>query len=224
MSKPNDCIVLLSGGQDSATCLAWSLGQFNTIYTISFDYGQRHRAELECSKKLSKLAGCKKHYEVPISSLPFLGGSALLSKGDISAHHEKSDELPASFVPGRNMLFLTIAGALAFQLEVKNLITGTCQTDFSGYPDCRDQSIKAVGVALFLCLNSDITIHTPLMWKTKAETVLMMKGLEKLDWYKNTMTCYEGQNPPCGKCPACILRAKGFKEAGIIDPVIGGDY
>jgi len=219
----NKGLVLLSGGQDSATCLAWSSIQFDQVYTMSFNYGQRHVAELECSKILSEKAGAVKHYEVPVSSLKYLAEngsfSALLGKGDISTNHPSRDDLPASFVPGRNYIFLGLAGALASQLGIKNIITGVCQTDFSGYPDCRDLSIKAIQVALFLCLDFNLTIHTPLMWKTKAETVMMMRDLGKFGWYKHTMTCYEGQSPPCGKCPACLLRAKGFKEVGFADPI-----
>lgn len=220
----NSCLLLLSGGQDSATCLALASDLFKKVYTISFDYGQRHYTELEHSKKLSILAECEAHYEVPISSFSYLANhglsSTLLSDGDISGPHEKNPELPASFVPGRNYIFLGLAGALSFQLGIKNIITGVCQTDFSGYPDCRDLSIKAIQNALSLCLDYKITIHTPLMWKTKAETVLMMKGLGKLEWYVDTMTCYEGKFPPCMKCPACKLRTKGFEESGVEDPLV----
>jgi 7-cyano-7-deazaguanine synthase len=215
------CLVLLSGGQDSATCLAWAHEQFEEIHTISFDYGQRHRTEIECSANLSQIAGCESHTLVPISSLSYLGNSALLNKeDDIGQHHSLSDNLPASFVPGRNILFLTLAGAKACQLDIKDLVAGVCQTDYSGYPDCRDLTIKSVSISLSLGMDRQFTIHTPLMWKTKAETVLMMNDLGKLDWYGFTHTCYENKKPPCGKCPACKLRIKGFAEAGITDPLM----
>lgn len=217
----SSCLILLSGGQDSATCLAWAKERFNNIYSISFSYGQRHIIELQCSKKLAEIANVKKHYEIEISCFKQLGNSALLDNtSNISDVHILSSELPASFVPGRNYLFLGIAAAKSFSLGIKNIITGVCQTDFSGYPDCRDNSIKAIQVALSLSMNFDFIIHTPLMWKTKADTVLMMQKLGKLDWYKYTHTCYEGQNPPCGKCPSCKLRQRGFKEAEIEDPLL----
>ncbi|MBU0777722.1 7-cyano-7-deazaguanine synthase QueC [Patescibacteria group bacterium] len=213
-------LVLLSGGQDSCTCLVLATKQFKNVYSISFDYGQRHRIELECSKKLADLAGVE-HFEMPISSLKFLGDSSLIGLDEnIDNYHRGDQSLPASFVPGRNYLFLGLAAAKAYQLGVHHLMTGVCQTDFSGYPDCRDTSIKAVQGALFLCLDYPIYIHTPLMWKTKAETIFMMKELGKLDWYRYTHTCYEGGAIPCGKCPACKLRARGFEEAGIVDPLM----
>jgi 7-cyano-7-deazaguanine synthase len=218
--KKKSALVLLSGGQDSCTCLAWACTRFDSVYTIGFDYNQRHRIELECSQKISLLAKAKEHFVVPISSLSYLGGSALVQTGDINSHHVVNHELPASFVPGRNYLFLGLAAAKAYQLGIQDLITGVCETDFSGYCDCRDNSIKAIQVALSLCLGINIYIHTPLMWLTKAETVQMMIKMGCLDWYKDTHTCYEGQRPPCGECPACKIRAKGFKEAGIVDPLL----
>jgi len=214
-------LVLLSGGQDSATCLAWAKEKFSEVHTIVFDYGQRHRIEIECSKKLSEIAKVKSYSLIRISSLKELGNSALLNIEDkINGVHPTNNEVPASFVPGRNYIFLGLAAAKAYSLGIKNLITGVCQTDFSGYADCRDLSIKAVEVALSLCFDSDLTIYTPLMWKTKAETVSMMKSIGQLYWYGYTHTCYEGKRPPCGNCPACILRAKGFEEAKEIDPLL----
>lgn len=216
-------LVLLSGGQDSTTCLALATRDYDEVYSISFDYGQRHRVELECSMILAGIAGVDRHFVIPVSSLKTLGDSALIGfSEDISSEHKRNENLPASFVPGRNLIFLSLASAKAYQLEVHHLMIGTCQTDFSGYPDCRDASMKAVQVAAFLCLDYPIYIHTPLMWMTKAETILLMKDLGKLDWYGYTHTCYEGRRPPCGECPACILRAKGFREAGVIDPLIKG--
>jgi len=188
---------------------------------MSFDYGQRHIIELVCSKKLAEIAQVKEHFVIPVSSLRRLGDSALLEmQSDISASHRSKDKLPASFVPGRNLVFLSLASAKAYQLRVYDIMTGVCQTDFSGYPDCRDTSIKAIQTAAFLCLDYPIYIHTPLMWKTKTETVFLMKRLGKLEWYKHTHTCYEGRRPPCGKCPACKLRTKGFEGAGEIDPLL----
>lgn len=217
-------LVVLSGGQDSATCLAWTKKKgFDKIYTVSFDYGQRHVIELGMAKKLSELARVEKHFVIPINSFSYLGGSSLIEKDiDVSAPHNIDPSLPSSFLPGRNYIFLGLAATLAYQLEVNHLVTGVCQTDFSGYPDCRDNSIKAIQVALSNCLGKDFVIHTPLMWKTKAETVLMMKELGGLDWYKSTHTCYNGARPPCGVCSACKLRAKGFVGAGVRDPLLEG--
>jgi len=213
-------LVLLSGGQDSATCLALATSSYGKVYSISFDYGQRHGIELECSEKLAEIAGVIEHFVIPISSLKALGDSALIGfSEDINSEHKRNKNLPASFVPGRNLIFLSLASAKAYQLEIHHLMIGTCQTDFSGYPDCRDVSMKAVQVAAFLCLDYPIYIHTPLMWKTKAETILLMKDLGKLDWYRYTHTCYEGERPPCRKCPACKLRAKGFEKAKMKDPL-----
>jgi len=212
-------VVLLSGGQDSATCLVWTMQNFDHVHTVSFQYGQKHEVELDCAKELSKRAKVESHTVIPIQSLSYLGDSALIGDGDVNLSHRSSDDLPASFVPGRNLLFLTLAGALAFKKEIHHLVTGTCQTDFSGYPDCRDVSLNSFCVAISLAMDYDIHIHTPLMWKTKAETIYMMRSMGYIYWYKYTHTCYEGVRPGCGHCPSCLLRAKGFKEAGIFDPL-----
>lgn len=217
-------LVVLSGGQDSATCLAWAKREFKRVYSVSFSYGQKHLIELGGALKLSRLAEVEKHYIIPIDSFSYLGGSSLIdSDQDVSAPHKIDPELPSSFLPGRNYIFLGLAASLAYQLGVSHIVTGVCQTDFSGYHDCRDNSVKAIQVALSNCLGKDFVIHTPLMWITKAETVLMMKELGKLDWYKHTHTCYNGVSPPCGGCPACKLRAKGFDGAGVKDPLLGGN-
>jgi 7-cyano-7-deazaguanine synthase len=213
-------LVLLSGGQDSATCLAWAKNEFSAVHTISFDYGQRHRIELEFSRKLADLAGAKSHTQLVVPTFTQIGDSALVGEGDISATHRSGDGLPASFVPGRNYIFLGLAAAQAFLLGVRDLVAGVCQTDYSGYPDCRDESIRAVQEALSLCLDRNIRIHTPLMFMTKSETVLWMSELGSIAWYGSTQTCYMGERPPCLECPACKLRQKGFEEARIKDPLL----
>lgn len=209
-----EALVLLSGGQDSATCLAWAENEFKTIHTVSFDYGQRHRIELGCAAKLSDMAKAKSHREIVID-FSQLAGSALVGGKDII-----ETELPAVFVPGRNFIFLGMAAAVAWQLQITHLVTGVCQTDYTGFPDCRDNSIKAVQVALSNCLEQDVIIHTPLMWKTKAETITMMVEFRRFDWYGSTHTCYEGKQPPCGECLACRNRAAGFAESGERDPLL----
>ena len=217
----NKALIVLSGGQDSATCLALATTLHEEIYTISFDYGQRHKIELDCASELSFMAAAKQHFEVPISSLKYLGNSNLLNNtGDVNDSHDSNKNLPSSFVPGRNYIFLGLAAAKAFQLGIKDIYTGVCETDFSGYPDCRKNTINAIELSLSLAMDFDFKIHTPLMYKTKKETVLMMQELGKLDWYKFTHTCYNGENPPCMNCPACKIRQRGFEEANIIDPLI----
>lgn len=217
--KNKSCIVLLSGGQDSTTCLFWAKQNFQHAVALNIYYGQRHAIELESAKKIAYLAGVDYH-EVKTDIFQNIGDSALISSGNISSSHRSSNELPASFVPGRNILFLTIAAAFAYKWQIQDIVTGVCQTDFSGYPDCRDNTIKSLQVTLSLALDAPLIIHTPLMWLTKAESVLMAANIpgcaEALKW---SHTCYEGQYPPCGKCPACLLRAKGFAEAGINDPI-----
>lgn len=214
-------IVLLSGGQDSATCLAIAAETgYDELFTVSFDYGQRHRIELDCAADLARLAGVKKHFVIPVNSLSHLGGSALLEGGDISAQHPRNPTLPASFVPGRNYIFLGLAAALAFQLDVPDLWTGVCQTDYSGYPDCRAKTIRSIQEALRLAMDYPFQIYTPLMHVDKATEVLTMAEMGKLDWLKFTHTCYNGKRPPCMECPACKLRAKGFEKAKIQDPLM----
>ena len=210
-------LVLLSGGQDSATCLAAALSDSTSmVHAVVFDYGQRHRIEISYSKRLAACAG------VPIQVIdcPFLAqfNDNSLTDRDRPIRVEGSS-LPSTFVPGRNMLFLTLAGIMAYQLKCDTLVTGVCQTDFSGYPDCRHAFIQTFNKALNLALDRSITVSTPLMWLTKAETVLFMARLGKLAWYEETHTCYEGKRPACGECPSCILRLKGFEEAGIADPL-----
>lgn len=214
-------VVLLSGGQDSATCLAYALEVIGgEVHTLSFDYGQRHRSELKMSWRLSRLAQAKSHMVLKVPMFSALGDSALVSDGDVNARHRGNKNLPASFVPGRNFMFLGLAAALAYKLEINQLVTGVCQTDYSGYPDCRYSSITAIEAALNACLDYPIVIHTPLMWKTKKETVELMQSLGHMGWYFYTQTCYEGHRPPCGKCSACKIRARGFKQAGFKDPLL----
>jgi 7-cyano-7-deazaguanine synthase len=163
------------------------------------------------------------HHQIPINSFSFVTQSALLHDNKqnwpIDAPHPNNVNLPASFVPGRNLIFLTLAAALAYKFEIRDLYTGVCETDYSGYPDCRLNTIDALQLAISRGMDVPFTIHTPLMFDTKAETVLRMKDLGRLDWYKETHTCYEGVRPGCRVCPSCILRQKGFDEAGIKDPL-----
>lgn len=215
-------LVVLSGGQDSTTCLYWATDRFGVeaVESVTFDYGQRHRVELECAAKVAKFVGVA-NVCLPIDTFAALGGDALTDPGvDVASDVDASAGLPNTFVPGRNLIFLTYAAAYAYQHDIRHLVTGVAQTDYSGYPDCREETIDALQSALRLGMESDITIHTPLMHRSKKETVELARDLGALPAMALTHTCYNGQRPPCGTCPACILRAKGFAEAGIADPLL----
>tara|TARA_R100001443_G_scaffold3945_1_gene11911 strand:- start:28804 stop:29469 length:666 start_codon:yes stop_codon:yes gene_type:complete len=211
-------IVLLSGGQDSTTCLYWALRNFKKVLAIGFDYGQKHLKEIECAKKICKDVGVP--YEL-INIKELLGNSALTNHNqDINSNHKDLEHLPASFVPARNALFLTVATTYAFNNGIKNIITGTCQTDYSGYPDCRQVFINSLSVSLSLALDTDIKIHTPLMYLDKAQTWKLAKDLDCLDVIiKDTMTDYNGSQKmnEWGRGeldnPASELRAKGYYKA-----------
>lgn len=218
----NKALVVLSGGQDSTTCLYWAIDRFGVdgVETLTFDYGQRHRIELECAARVAQLAGVP-NTRLPIDTFAALGGDALTDT-DIAVQETVDTEtgLPNTFVPGRNLVFLTFAAAFAWQRGIGHLVTGVAQTDYSGYPDCRQDTIEALQQAIRLGMESDVVIHTPLMHLSKKETVELARDLGALPAMAHTHTCYNGQRPPCGKCPACELRAKGFAEAGIEDPLI----
>ncbi len=222
-------LVVFSGGQDSTTCLVWALKKFKSVSALTFNYKQRHQVEIESAKKIITLLNDKKtpviealknvpkieHVVVDISFLSDLLKTAMIQ--DIEITYDKETGLPTTFVPGRNIFFLTIAAAYAYQQKIKHLVAGVCQTDYSGYPDCRDSTIKSLQATLKLGLEYDIIIHTPLMWKSKAETIKKMEKLGGLDLYKFTHTCYKGERPACGECFACKLRLNGFQQAGLKD-------
>ena len=215
-------LVVLSGGQDSTTCLYWAIDRFglDAVDTLTFDYGQRHRIELDCAAKIANFAGVPGRC-LPIDTFAALGGDALTDP-DIDVVNEEESEtgLPNTFVPGRNLIFLTYAAAYAYQRNIRHLVTGVAQTDYSGYPDCREDTITALQHTLRLGMESDVTIHTPLMHLSKKETVELARDLGALSAMALTHTCYKGERPPCGSCAACELRAKGFAEAGVNDPLL----
>lgn len=213
----NKAVVVLSGGQDSTTCLYWALRKFGDVEALTFDYGQRHRIELDCAAQVAQQAGVV-HTMLPIDTSAAMGGNALTDT-DIAVEEAPGSGLPNTFVPGRNLIFLTFAAAFAWQRDMADLVTGVAQTDYSGYPDCRRGTIDAVEQSLTLGLERTIRIHTPLMNLTKKETVELARDLGAIDAMALTHTCYNGQRPPCGTCPACQLRARGFLEAGIADPL-----
>ena len=221
-SDSNKALVVLSGGQDSTTCLYWAIERFGTgnVSAVTFDYGQRHRIEIDCAKRIAAEAGVPQVL-LPIDSFSALGGDALTDESiDVESELDEDTGLPNTFVPGRNLIFLTFAAAFAWQRRIGNLVTGVAQTDYSGYPDCRQETIRSLEETLRLGMESDIAIHTPLMHLSKKETVELARDVGALEAMALTHTCYNGQRPPCGECPACVLRAKGFDEAGIDDPLL----
>ncbi len=217
----NAALVLFSGGQDSATCLAWALEHFDQVETLGFDYGQRHLVELSCRDALrAGMASAKlgPDHTLAVPTLAAIGGSALTETAAIAL---RDDGLPNTFVPGRNILFLTLAAALAARRGIRHLVTGVCETDYSGYPDCRDDTIKAVQVALNLGMNARFVIHTPLMWRDKAATWRLAESLGGAALVEliraKSHSCYIGNHITpqpsgcgCGACPACDLRARGW--------------
>ncbi len=227
--KTDAALVLFSGGQDSTTCLAWALARFERVETVGFDYGQRHRAELEARlrvlgavrQKFPQWAGkLGEDHLLSLDLLKQIGGSALTDAAKIEMG---KDGLPTSFVPGRNVLFLAAAAALGYRRGIADLVGGMCETDYSGYPDCRQETVTATAEALTLALARRVTIHTPLMHIDKAATWKLAEdlgGQPLVDLIREeTVTCYEGDRTHrhdwgtgCGECPACELRAKGYKK------------
>jgi 7-cyano-7-deazaguanine synthase len=206
-------LVLLSGGQDSTTCLFWALSEFDEIEAIGFHYGQRHRKELEIAASIAENASVL-YRVIRIDTLAEVSDNALTNT-DIEVDTEVKDgQTPNTLVEGRNLLFLTYAAIYAKSKGIHNLVIGAGQTDYSGYPDCRDEFMKSAKQSLTLALDYNIEIHTPLMWKNKKETWALADKLGVLELIEHeTLTCYNGiQGRGCGQCPACILRNKGLTE------------
>ncbi|MFW7340200.1 7-cyano-7-deazaguanine synthase QueC [Pollutimonas sp. H1-120] len=222
-------LVLFSGGQDSTACLAWALARYGHVETIGFDYGQRHRVELDCRATLRRrLAELHPDWATRLGSdhllnvdvLRQLGASAMT---DDMAIAMQADGLPNTFVPGRNLLFFTLAAALAYRRGLDVLVGGMSQTDYSGYPDCRDNTLKALQVALSLGVDRPLVLETPLMWLDKADTWELAQelgGMPLVDLIrKETHSCYLNDRSTlhawgygCGECPACVLRAQGYRQ------------
>ena len=225
----NGALVLFSGGQDSATCLAWALDRFEHVETVGFDYGQRHRIELDCRASFrgalgtlmpDRAARLGEDHTLPLHTLGAISDTALTRDTEIAM---RDDGLPTTFVPGRNLVFLTFAAALAYRRGLKHIVAGMCETDYSGYPDCRDDTIKAMQVALNLGMASRFVLRTPLMWLDKAATWRLAEdigGSAMVDAIvERTHSCYLGDRSHrhpwgfgCGTCPACQLRAKGWHD------------
>lgn len=209
--KDEKALVVFSGGQDSTTCLFWALKNFKAVEVVTFDYGQRHALEIECAKKIAEEQNVR-HHILNMKLLNQLAPNAL-TRDDIPVEEGEEGGLPSTFVPGRNLLFLSFAGVLASQIGAKHIVTGVCETDFSGYPDCRDIFIKSLNVTLNLSMDSSFVIHTPLMWINKAETWALADELGAFNYVREkTLTCYNGIIADgCGECPACKLRLQGME-------------
>ncbi len=231
----SSALVLFSGGQDSTTCLAWALSRFARVETVGFDYGQRHRVELE--RRAALRAGLAhlsplwaerlgEDHTISIEALGAISETALTRDAEIAFN---ADGLPNTFVPGRNLLFLTFAAALAYRRGISDLVGGMCETDYSGYPDCRDETIRAMAKALSLGMDREIRVHTPLMWIDKAETWRLAEALGGAALValivEESHTCYLGERGRrfdwgygCGECPACRLRAAGWEKYSATQP------
>jgi len=211
MNKQDKALVVFSGGQDSTTCLLWALERFEKVYAVTFDYGQRHKKEIECARNIAKDFGIE-HYVLDMALLNQLAPCSL-TRSDIPVDEMPDAKTPPnSLVEGRNMLFLTFAAVLAKTKSCRYLITGVCETDFSGYPDCRDVFVKSLNVTLNLAMDYNFVIYTPLMWLDKSQTWELADSLGYLDYViNNTLTCYNGiVGDGCGHCPACKLRSRGL--------------
>jgi 7-cyano-7-deazaguanine synthase len=225
---PRTAIVLFSGGQDSTACLAWALDRHARVETVGFDYGQRHRIELECRPRV--VAALREAFpqwgarlgDDHVLDLGLLGQISDTALTESRAIEMQANGLPNTFVPGRNLLFLTFAATLAYRRGASVLVGGMCETDYSGYPDCRDNTLKALQVALSLGMDAPLTVETPLMWLTKAQTWALTERLggEPLNELiaEHTHTCYLGERSlrhpwgyGCGQCPACDLRRAGYE-------------
>ncbi len=230
MTIGNDtALVLFSGGQDSTVCLAWALERFARVETVGFAYGQRHAIELEQRPRiLKRMVTLKADWKSRLGEDRVINLDALAAISDTALTRDMAIEiadngLPTTFVPGRNLIFLSFAGAVAYRRSAGHLVAGMCETDYSGYPDCRDDTIKAMQLALTLGLDKRLTVHTPLMWIDKAATFAMAEelgGKPLLDLViEDSHSCYMGDRSQrhdwgygCGTCPACELRAKGFAK------------
>ena len=215
------CLVIFSGGQDSTTCLFWAIEKFGieNTKTLTFDYGQRHHIELCAAEKIAKIAGVA-FFRMKLSGLAQLEGNSLTDSSVVVDNHlDSSSQLANTFVPGRNIVFLTYAAAYAYTQQISNLIIGVAQIDYSGYPDCRRKTIDAMENTLNLAMETSFKLHTPLMDLSKQETVELAKSLGAMKALAYSHTCYNGLFPPCGQCNACIIRAEGFRQAGVIDPL-----
>ena len=211
--RDSEALVVFSGGQDSTTCLFWALKNFKKVSTITFIYGQKHSKEVEMARAIAEKAGVDFHLQ-DVSFISQIGSSSLTDTSIVMDQERPGNSVPNTFVPGRNLFFLSIAAVYARERGIKHLVTGVSQTDFSGYPDCRDSFIKSLNVTLNLAMDDQFVIHTPLMWIDKAETWELADKLGVFDLIRNeTLTCYNGvPGDGCGHCPSCKLRNEGLNS------------
>ena len=208
-------VIVFSGGQDSTTCLIHALPKYDEIHCITFDYGQRHHAEIDAARQLARELGVTAHSVLDVKLLNELTISSLTRDNiPVPTASDPDSELPNTFVPGRNILFLTLASIYAYQIQARTVITGVCETDFSGYPDCRDDFVKALNAAIKLGMEYELQLETPLMWLTKSETWALADYHGQLELVRDqTLSCYNGIiGSGCGECDACSLRSKGLEE------------
>lgn len=206
-------LIVFSGGQDSTTCLFWAKKHFRSVEALTFSYGQRHAIEVQMAEKIARKADVPWHH-MDVSFIGKLGRNSLTDSSIVMDQEKPAAGPPNTFVPGRNLFFLSIAAVFARERGINHLVTGVSQTDFSGYPDCRDAFIKSLNVTLNLGMEEQFVIHTPLMWIDKEQTWEMADKLGVLDLVRNeTLTCYNGiAGDGCGHCPACTLRREGLER------------
>lgn len=221
-------MVVLSGGQDSTTCLYWAKTQFDEVHAVTFDYGQRHALELEASREVARLAGVASHQVIQVPGVLRSRSPLTNPNTELETYSDFGtmdaiigDRVELTFVPMRNAFFLTLAANIALEADCFDLVTGVCQQDNANYPDCRDVFIRSQERTINHALGIDrFSIHTPLMHLSKAESIKLAQDLPgcmaALAW---SHTCYAGEFPPCGKCHSCVLRAHGFEQAGVVDPL-----
>lgn len=214
LAVPIKAVVVFSGGQDSTTCLIQALAQYDEVHAITFNYGQRHSQEIAVAQTIAAELGVTAHKVLDLALLNELAISSLTRDAIPVSTQLQENGLPNTFVPGRNILFLTLAAVYAYQVGAEVVITGVCETDFSGYPDCRDEFVKALNRALCLGLEKPLRLVTPLMWLNKAQTWALADRHGRLDYVRErTLTCYNGVvGDGCGSCPACLLRQRGLAE------------
>lgn len=213
MMNHEAALVVFSGGQDSTTCLFWAKKHFKKVYALSFVYGQKHQQEVEIARAIAREADVE-FEAMDVSFIGHLGRNSLTDPTMVMDEEKPADSCPNTFVPGRNLFFLSIAAVYARERGINHLVTGVSQTDFSGYPDCRDNFIKSLTVTLNLAMEEQFVIHTPLMWIDKCQTWALADELGVLDLIrKRTLTCYNGvPGDGCGHCPACKLRREGLEK------------
>lgn len=213
MLDNDKALVVFSGGQDSTTCLFWAKKHFKEVYALSFIYGQRHAKEVDMARSIARKAGVE-WQAMDVSFIARLGSSSLTDASVRMDEEKPADTFPNTFVPGRNLFFLSIAAVHARERGIRHIVTGVSQTDFSGYPDCRDSFVKSLNVTLNLAMEEQFVIHTPLMWIDKAQTWALADELGVMDLVRHeTLTCYNGiPGDGCGHCPACKLRREGLEK------------